>query len=118
MTDRPKFLRHCGPLQLRVEQLGTALWVGSLYAGCWPVPAPDGSVRSYHRWEVFTALSEDAAKHGALATADRFGLDTHDSDSEWRTLSDIPDEDWSKTIGAIGFPGYPEREGMERWSGF
>jgi hypothetical protein len=118
MTDRPKFLRYCGLLQLRVEQIGPALWVGSRYAGCLLVPAPDGSERLHHLWEVFTALSEDAAKHGALAMADRFGPAPASADAEWRNLSDISDEDWAKTIGAIGFPGYPEREGMERWSGF
>jgi hypothetical protein len=75
-------------------------------------------VRSYHRWEVFTALSEDAAKHGALATADKFGPAPASADTEWRNVSDISDDAWSKTMGTIGFPGYPEREGVERWGGF
>ena len=71
-------------------------------------------------------MTEDAAKDAALVTARRrFGHATDGSDKapdgsdkEWRQLSDVSDEAWSKTLKTLGFPGYPEREGMERWSGF
>jgi hypothetical protein len=108
MTARPKFLRHYGPLQLRVEQIGPDLWVGLIYLGAWP-----------GWWDPFTALTEEAAKRGALATAfNRFGPAPEGSDDYWRSLSDIPDADWAITLASLGFPGYPAREGMQRWDGF
>jgi hypothetical protein len=119
--DRPKFLRHYGPLQLRVEQIGPHLWVGSVYLGLWPKQTPDGSIQYVHRWDdpLFTGLTEEAVKRGALATALRKIDPAPDgSDNEWRNLSDIPDENWSRTLSALDFPGYPAREGMERWDGF
>ena len=118
--DRPKFLRHHGPLQLRVEQIGPHFWVGSAYLGCWPQKKPDGSVQYVHRWDpLFTDLTEEAAKRDALATAFRKIDPAPDgSNNEWRDLSDVPDEDWSRTLNDLAFPGYPAREGMERWSGF
>jgi hypothetical protein len=71
-------------------------------------------------------LTEEAAKHAALVTARRRFRHAPDgsdkapdgSDKEWRPLSDISDEDWSKTLKDLGFRGYPEREGTERWSDF
>ena len=117
--DRAKFLRHYGALRLRVEQIGPQLWVGSVYAGCWQLQTPNESVRPGHVWERFTALTEEAAKVGALETAcKRIGPAPDGSDKEWRCLSDIPEDDWSRTLNGLGFPEYPEREGMERWSGF
>jgi hypothetical protein len=118
--DRPKFLRYYGVLQLRVEQIGPRLWVGSVYLGCWPQQSPDGSVQYVHRWDPpFTGLTEEAVKRGTLATALRKIDPAPDgSDNEWRNLSDMPDEDWSRTLNNLEFPGYPEREGMERWRGF
>jgi hypothetical protein len=120
MKDRPKFLRHYGSLQLRVEQIGPDLWVGSVYLGLHPQRTPDGSELSAHFWErPFTDLTEECAKRDALATAHyRIGPAPDGSDPEWRCLSDISEENWLSTLKRLGFPGYPEREGMERWSGF
>jgi hypothetical protein len=77
-------------------------------------------VQPVHLWDPsFTDLTEDAAKRDALATAlYKIGPAPDGSDKEWRCLSDIPEEDWSRTLKGLGYPGYPEREGMQRWSGF
>jgi hypothetical protein len=37
---------------------------------------------------------------------------------DWRPFSDMTDEAWSKILTDRAFPGYSEREGMERWTGF
>lgn len=120
MANRPKFLRYYGGLQLRVEQIGPDLWVGSIYIGCLPPTPTHGSDEPMHLWDPpFTSLTEEDTKRAALATAfHRIGPAPKGSDEEWRCLSDIADEDWSRTLRDLGFPGYPAREGMERWSGF
>jgi hypothetical protein len=110
MTNRPKFLRFCADgVQLRVEQIGPDLWGGAMCDERLSTP----------RWERFTALTEDAAKHGAMATADfRLGPPAANADKNWRDLSDIAEQSWLEALQRLGFPGYPEREGMERWEGF
>jgi hypothetical protein len=117
--QRPKFLRYYGALELRVEQIGPRLWGGSICSG--PLAIPGEMVQLGYTCDPFTALSEDAAKHGALATAAnhlRGAPVPEGSDPEWRTCSDMTDETWAKTHSDHGFCGYPEREGMERWAGF
>jgi hypothetical protein len=114
--DRPKFLRHCANgVQLRVEQIGPNLWGGAVYIGLFPGEIL-GTPEPRHQWDVFTALREDDAKDGAMATIQRLGCDG--GDESWRVLSDVTDAVWADSLSALGFPGYPEREGMERWSGF
>ena len=112
-SGRAKFLRHYGPLQLRVEQIGPQLWAGSVCVAV-PQQLPSGEIELLHSWERFTDLTEEAAKRDAMATAQHnIGPAPEGSDNEWRCLSDMPDEDWSRTLHRLGFPGYPEREGME-----
>jgi hypothetical protein len=117
--QRPKFLRFYGTLELRVEQIAPHEWGGSI---CSPFPIPGETVQLGYTCDPFTSLTEDAAKHGALATAAnkmRGAPMPEGSDPEWRTCSDIADESWSKTHAEHGFRGYPEREGgRERWPGF
>lgn len=90
-----------------------------MYTGCLLPQIPGAPVQALHQWQVFTALTEEATELSALEMAQkRIGPAPVGSDIRWRPCSDMPDERWSKTLVALGFPGYPEREGMERWSGF
>jgi hypothetical protein len=100
--------------ELRVEQIGPDLWVGAIYYGLFDPDIP--GIEPTHQWATFTALSEDAAKNGAIATVSR--LAGTDENGEWRNLSDISDADWKRRLDGYGFPGYPKRDGMERWGGF
>jgi hypothetical protein len=119
MTNKPKFLRFYGALELRVEQIGPNEWGGSVCTGTFLIQNPGDNPQCGYNWDPFTALTEVAAKDGALATAAHsIGTAPNGSDKEWRDLSDIPNDDWSKTFRDRGFPGYPKREGMERWPGF
>jgi hypothetical protein len=130
--NRPKFLRYYGAVneggitqpfgvvQLRVEQIGPHLWGGALYKGCWPVPNLDGSDGLAHVWDRFTALTEEAAKHAAWATATNlFGPARGDADEDWRCCTDASEESWTAGMQAIAFPGkYPGHEGMDRFPDF
>jgi hypothetical protein len=111
--DRPKFLRHyANGEQLRVEQIGPHLWSGAVYRGVIAAELLD-TPEPKHIWDVFTALTVEAAKHGSEVTVE--GLQ---QDGPWVDLSDMRDEDWETALAERRFPGYPPREGMERWSGF
>jgi hypothetical protein len=38
-------------------------------------------------------------------------------EGDWFDDSDRPDAEWNNEIEVLGFPGYLEREGMERFAG-
>src|SRR6478752_4683260 len=116
MKNRPKFLRHySSEVQLRVEQIGPDLWGGAMCDGRWVV---DSALQS-PRWHVFTELSEKIAKRSAMAMAfNIIGPAFIDSDKDWRCLSNMPDEEWFKSMNALGFTEYVGHEGIERWDGF
>ena len=115
-NNRPKFLRHYGsPVELRVEQIGPNLWGGSVYRGILTIEVL-GATTSTHLWDSrFTALTRENAKDATMAMVQN----VHPSEpvQEWRDLSDLSEESWKKALEDREFPGYPPREGMERWPG-
>ena len=115
--NRPKFLRHYGrPVELRVEQIGPDLWCGSVYRGTVAIEGPSGTTFG-HIWDAsFTALTEESTKHAVMAMVRNLRPDEPIED--WRDLSDVSEESWKRVLTERNFPKYPEREGMESWTGF
>jgi hypothetical protein len=83
------------------------VYLGTIYEDFLDTPG-----RRY-RWHVFTALTEEEAKRETMAT-----VQPVQPDGPWVDLCDMPEEDWVRGLSERSFPGYVQRKGMERWSGF
>jgi len=125
---RPKFYRNHGPCQLRVEQIGPHLWHGAVYeARPFLVTVRDeatgdvikSELHQFDSWERFTCLDEACAKRCAIATVDNRladrRVDPPASPSHWSDDSTQPDENWKAELERLHFPGYFERDGVERF---
>jgi hypothetical protein len=107
---RAKFYRLHGPCQLRIEQIGPDLWHGSVY-----------ELRPFPNWERFTCLSEECSRRCAIVTVQNRLRERREGEPElegdWFNDSDRSDEEWRVEIAALNFPGYLNRDGMERFTG-
>lgn len=114
--DRPKFLRFYRDLELRVEQIGPNEWGSVLYGGYGCLI--EGAAPA-HQWiQAASDLTESAAKVGIFEVACKLKDREEGADSNWRDLSDLPDDDWNRKMIDRDFRGYPERRNFEpRWPG-
>jgi len=104
----PKFLRHYGPLTLRVIQREPGRWYATTLQTIYVVDdsgKPTGE--SINDWNPTTSAYESGAKNAAIAKASSLiGPPPNGSDTEWCDLSDDPDEDWNAKLEKLEFPGY------------
>jgi hypothetical protein len=104
----PKFLRNYGSLTLRVIQRWPGKWYATTLQEIYVIDGSGKPIRKPSRnWNPTTSAYESGAKHAAIATASSLiGPPPNGSDTEWRDLSDDPDEDWNAKLEKLEFPGY------------